>query len=182
MNVGQQLRKIRREKGITLTQIAEALDISASALSQIENSKNTPSLETLTSILKFMDVPMSDFFRQIEEPAILIEKNQTAETIHSEKGSRITLLASKLQDNTMESYSVELQPKASVIVKTLPKQFNGERFVFVREGQIRIEVGSTVHDLAKEDSINFKAHHICTITNVCAVLAQFIICGLPPVL
>lgn len=182
MNVGQQLRKIRTEKKITLSQMGSALGISASALSQIENGKNTPSLETLTSILRFMDIPMSDFFRQIEAPDILVTKSGETETIHSEKGNRIVLLASKLQNNTLESYSVELQPQASVSVKTLQQQLNGERFIFVRDGQLRVEIDSEVHDLRKEDSINFKAHHVCAITNVCAVIAQFIICGLPPIL
>ena len=103
MNVGQQLRKIRTEKGITLTQIGSALGISASALSQIENSKNTPSLETLSSILKFLDVPMSDFFFQIEQPSVLVAKPDESETIRSEKGSRVMLLASKLQNSTPDS-------------------------------------------------------------------------------
>ena len=182
MNVGQQLRKIRTEKGITLTQIGSALGISASALSQIENSKNTPSLETLSSILKFLDIPMSEFFRQIEQPSVLVAKPEESETIRSEKGSRVMLLASKLQNSTLESYSVELQTVASVTVKSLPKQCNGERFIFVRDGQIRVTLDSTVHELQKEDSINFKAHHVCVISNVCAVIAQFIICGLPPVM
>jgi transcriptional regulator with XRE-family HTH domain len=182
MNVGQQIRKIRKEKGITLAQIGEALDISASALSQIENSKNTPSLETLTAVLKFMDVPMSDFFRQMEEPDVLVAKTGESGTIRSERGSRITLLASKLQNSSLESYSIELQPQAQISVKSLPMQANGERFVFVREGEVRILIDNAVHDLKKEDSINFKAHHVCAVTNVCAVLAQIIICGFPPVL
>ena len=182
MNVGQQIRKIRAEKGITLSQTGAALGISASALSQIENSKNTPSLETLTSILKFMDVPMSEFFRQIEQPDILVAKTGEIETIRSERGSRVVLLASKLQNSTLESYSIELQPNAKIEVKSLPGQFNGERFIFVREGGIRVGIDSGIHDLQKEDSVNFKAQHSCVITNICAVIAQFIICGLPPVL
>lgn len=182
MNVGQQIRKIRTEKGITLTQIGNALGISASALSQIENSKNTPSLETLSSVLKYLDMPMSEFFMQIEQPSVLVAKPDESETIRSEKGSRVMLLASKLQNSTLESFSVELQPSASVTVKPLPNQLNGERFIFVRDGQIQVTLGTDVHELKKEDSINFKAHHACVITNVCAVIAQFIICGLPPVL
>lgn len=182
MNVGQQIRKIRNEKGITLTQIGNSLGISASALSQIENSKNTPSLETLSSILRYLDMPMSDFFRQIEQPSILVAKPEESETIRSEKGSRVMLLASKLQNSTLESFSVELQTGASVTVKSLQKQLNGERFIFVCDGQIRVTLGEDIHDLKKEDSINFKAHHACAVTNVCAVFAQFIICGLPPVL
>ena len=182
MNVGRQIRKIRTEKNITLSQLGRALSISVSALSQIESSKNTPSLETLSAILKHMNVPMSDFFRQIEESDILITKNDEVETIRSEKGSRIVLLASKLQDNTLESYTVMLRPGAVITVKELPKSVNGERFVYVQEGDICLEINHASYDLKKEDSINFKAHYGCMISNVCAVIAQFIICGFPPVL
>ena len=182
MDVGQHIRRIRTEKEITLAAMSKALGLTSSALSQIESCKNTPSLETLSAILKYLDVAMSDFFRQIEKPAILIAKNEEVETIHSEKGSRVVLLASKLKDNTLESFCVELQPSTNVTVKTLRKQVNGERFIFVRKGRLRAVIENTAHDLHKEDSINFKAHHSCTIYNVSSTPVRFIICGFPPVL
>ena len=47
MNLGEKLKKIRNEKGFSLRDLASQVDLSASFLSQIEQSKASPSIENL---------------------------------------------------------------------------------------------------------------------------------------
>ncbi len=54
--LGEQIRKHRKEKGYTLEQLAEQLDVSTTFIGQIERAKGIPSLETLVKIANALEV------------------------------------------------------------------------------------------------------------------------------
>ena len=57
--VGPQVRRWRRERGRTLAQIASASGLNLGYLSQVENDKASPSLETLAALAGALDVPIT---------------------------------------------------------------------------------------------------------------------------
>ncbi len=57
LNVGREVRRWRRERGLTLAQIGERSGLNIGYLSQIENDKAVPSLEALAAIAASLDVP-----------------------------------------------------------------------------------------------------------------------------
>jgi len=48
--IGPQVRRLRRERGLTLARVAERSGLNVGYLSQIENDKASPSLESLTAL------------------------------------------------------------------------------------------------------------------------------------
>lgn len=60
--VGQRLRSAREELGLSLREVARRLDISASALSQIETGKSRPSVKTLYAIVSELGLSMDELF------------------------------------------------------------------------------------------------------------------------
>lgn len=61
MELGEKIKIKRKEKGYTLKMLSEAIDISVSFLSDIENGKSKPSLDRLTDIAKGLDTNVSFF-------------------------------------------------------------------------------------------------------------------------
>jgi transcriptional regulator with XRE-family HTH domain len=59
--VGPQIRRLRRERDLTLAQVAQRSGLNVGFLSQIENDKALPSLETLAALASAMDVPITWF-------------------------------------------------------------------------------------------------------------------------
>jgi len=59
--VGSQIRRRRRERGLTLSQVSEATGLNVGYLSQVENDKASPSLETLAALAEALDVPIAWF-------------------------------------------------------------------------------------------------------------------------
>jgi len=59
--VGGQIRRRRRERNLTLAQISDATGLNVGYLSQIENDKASPSLETLAELAEALDVPIAWF-------------------------------------------------------------------------------------------------------------------------
>ena len=59
--VGPQVRRLRRERELTLAQVAQRTGLNVGYLSQIENDKASPSLETLGALAAAMEVPITWF-------------------------------------------------------------------------------------------------------------------------
>jgi serine/threonine-protein kinase RsbW len=59
MNIGFQLKELRKVRGISLRSLAKKVGVSASFISQVEQDKCQPSLETLRKISQALDVPTS---------------------------------------------------------------------------------------------------------------------------
>jgi transcriptional regulator with XRE-family HTH domain len=60
--VGSRLREAREKLGLSLRELARRLDISASALSQIETGKSRPSVKTLYAIVSELGVSLDSLF------------------------------------------------------------------------------------------------------------------------
>ena len=57
--VGAQIRRLRTDRGLTLAQVGELADLNVGYLSQVENDKASPSLETLAAIADVFEVPIT---------------------------------------------------------------------------------------------------------------------------
>lgn len=59
--VGAQIRRRRHERSLTLAAVAELTGLNVGYLSQLENDKASPSLETLAALADALDVPIAWF-------------------------------------------------------------------------------------------------------------------------
>ena len=59
--VGARIRRRRTERGFTLAAVAAATGLNVGYLSQVENDKASPSLETLAALAAALDVPIAWF-------------------------------------------------------------------------------------------------------------------------
>lgn len=66
--IGAQVRRLRRARDLTLAQVAQRSGLNVGFLSQIENDKASPSLETLAAMGEAMEVPISWFLVDSSPP------------------------------------------------------------------------------------------------------------------
>ncbi len=70
--VGSQIRRRRRHRNLTLSGVAELTGLNVGYLSQVENDKASPSLETLAALADALDVPIAWFLlEQSVEPRVV---------------------------------------------------------------------------------------------------------------
>lgn len=183
MDLGLLLKKIRLERGLTLADVAEAVGVTSGLLSQIENSKTSPSINSLEEILRFYRIPLSEFFHQIEKEKSILVKASDVETFDTEEeGVSVSLLASKLGNNVLESYRIILLESSEISVKSTPPEKNGERFILLLSGNIEVELSDEKYTLSAGDSLNFKSYLSCLIRNNSVEKTEFILNGNPPIL
>jgi transcriptional regulator with XRE-family HTH domain len=61
--LGENLKRVRIKKDITQIEIARRLGVDRSFVSNIENGKNNPTLSTITSLAKVLDVPSTELLK-----------------------------------------------------------------------------------------------------------------------
>ena len=60
ITIGENIKRIRKEKGLTQKQLAEMLGVTQQMIGTYENNKRTPKLDTALKIAKALDVDVLD--------------------------------------------------------------------------------------------------------------------------
>lgn len=81
MNIGERIKKIRLEKGLTQKQLAEKCDMFDSALRRIESGRQNPKMQTLEKIATALSVPLANFIVYYEEFEKIFENEQEEKMI-----------------------------------------------------------------------------------------------------
>ncbi|WP_434302629.1 helix-turn-helix domain-containing protein [Clostridium botulinum] len=69
MNVSTKLRNLRKENNLTLKELSSTSGISVSFISDIENRRRNPSIETLKTLADALGVSVNEFFDDNNENA-----------------------------------------------------------------------------------------------------------------
>ena len=87
--IGQQVRAFRNQQGMTAADCAKQAKLSPAMLSKIENGNASPSLATLHSLSRALDVPLTGFFRRFEEQIRVCYTPAGEGVIIERRGSRV---------------------------------------------------------------------------------------------
>ena len=82
--VGERVRDARRALGLTMAQFAETAEISLGMVSKIEHGQTSPSLSTLTRLDHASRVPITAFFRGLDEEhdVVIVRSDERMEILH----------------------------------------------------------------------------------------------------
>ena len=93
-SVGNKLRVIREERGLSQRELAQRAGISTNAISLIERDENSPSVSTLQNLAGALNIRMSYFFDDHEPTQVLHVKADSRPVIidvHKNTLSYVTL-------------------------------------------------------------------------------------------
>jgi transcriptional regulator with XRE-family HTH domain len=113
--IGKTISKLRKERGISLSKLAELAKISKSTLSAIESGNTNPTISTLWAIADALNVPFGELlpkeFNEVDESGITVKLIE-----QSEGKPKIEVYLMKLKPNSVR----EAKPhKKGVIEKVL---------------------------------------------------------------
>ena len=79
MNIGNKIRELRKQRGITQEQLAESIGISFQAVSKWENNIALPDITLVPVLASYFGVSMDELFdfnlKEIEHAEIMKQKN-----------------------------------------------------------------------------------------------------------
>jgi transcriptional regulator with XRE-family HTH domain len=160
--VGEHIKKIREDKGLSLSAMADLTGFSTAILSQIENHLVSPSLGTLTKLAGALGVRVGDFLGEtLGEPFSIVrakERKQVsrfASTDGVKYGYSYESLGFEKKDRRMEPFIVTLEPATLKIAKLSVHE--GEEFIFVLEGEMEVALGNYTDVLYPGDCIYYNS-------------------------
>ena len=65
IQISNKIKEIRKQKNITVQELATKAEVSKGLISQIENNRTVPSLPVLMSIVQSLNLDLNDFFKDI---------------------------------------------------------------------------------------------------------------------
>lgn len=152
--VGERLKTLRNERGLTLRDLADASGLSINTISLIERGKSSPTVATLYKLATALGVPVGFFVEEALPKEVVFQKAEGRPQARS-VGLIIENLGSGLVDQTMEPLLLTLEPEADSGPD--PIVHVGHEFVFCIEGRVAYEVDRQTYLLEPEDSLLFEA-------------------------
>ncbi|RAL21406.1 helix-turn-helix domain-containing protein [Thermoflavimicrobium daqui] len=170
MDIGANIREIRKQKKLTITQIADGTGLSKGFLSNVENNKTSPSVETLNSIAKFLNVPLPYLFLEKNERMKVVRKQEREITTFGKYQSKVELLASY---EGLRMMIAELPPGMSTGDDAHAHQ--GKECHVILQGKILAQQGEDMVILEEGDSFSWCASVPHYVKNIGDQTAQVLI-------
>jgi transcriptional regulator with XRE-family HTH domain len=177
-SIGERIKAVRQKQKLTLAKLAEKSNLSASHLSQVERNRSIPSLMTLASIAKALEVNLRDLL-EAEENQVHITRASHRDEENGDVTSPVVMSPLTNLGNgwELEVHHLTLHPGGPRLDF---EPYPGEILGFVQAGALMILVDDELFELQAGDSIHYDAsqsHSLCCGgDNPCVVIW----CNSPP--
>ncbi len=139
MDIGEKLRQLRLQRGLTQEDMADRCELSKGFISQVERNLASPSIATLTDMLECLGSSLSLFFLEDKnEKTVFSPQDMFVKEDEEGLKGAITWLVPDAQKNSMEPILVEMNEGGETY--PLPPH-EGEEFGYVLQGTVQLVTG-----------------------------------------
>ena len=138
-SLGARLKSVRTARRLSLAEVSEATDVSASFLSLVENDKSDITIGRLVRLIEFYGISIADLLpgeAASGYPDVVASADRRM--LHSQsEGIDVYLLTSMTRDRQMMPLEVLIEPGARLAEYG---RHPGEEWVHVLDGRLRLEL------------------------------------------
>lgn len=168
-SLGGLLRAKRLENRLTLQEVAEKAELSASFLSQAERGKATPSIVSLINIAEALNTDIH-YFISPPAPASLVSRADDPQYLNMQSPVRYRVLNANIPNQKLSSLLMEIPP--GVELPTVHRE-EGEDIFYVIKGRVEQLIGDKVFSLKAGDCVHMNTqvdHNIVNRSKGAAVI------------
>ncbi len=175
--VGRKVRQFRKQRGMTVQEIADRAGVSKGLVSKIENGRTIPSLPVLFSLIRSLETDIASFFEGISmerPPAYLLLKPNDYVPIEKEEAvgfHYFQLLNQSLASNAIEITILELDPGA----KREKVSTDGHELVFLLKGGIVMNLDEEMIPIGEGEAFFFDGRIPHVPTNPSSEKVRFLV-------
>lgn len=160
LNLGGKIKELRKQRGMTLKELAEKTGFSPAMLSQVENNLVSPSISTLWNFAEALGLKIGYFFQQEaveKEDYVFTRAGRGARVYRNELPHNLPYqdLAFGLDDRNMSPFLIECDEPCEFSIKGVT--YEGEEFLYVIEGRLTLHYGEKRFQMGPGDSIYYNA-------------------------
>jgi transcriptional regulator with XRE-family HTH domain len=130
-HIGVRLKRLRTQRRITLTGLAETTGISKSTLSRLETGQRRPTLELLLALSQTYRVPLDDLVGapEVGDPRVRLKPGRV-------KGR--TVIPLTRQPEGVQAWKIVIP---TTKIKPEPRAHDGQEWIYVLSGRLRLVLG-----------------------------------------
>jgi transcriptional regulator with XRE-family HTH domain len=158
VQISQKIKSIRKDKNLTIQEIADRAGVTKGLISQIENSRTIPSLLVLMQIIKGLEVDLNYFFNDLSldgrEAPILVLRKEEYQKFEKESASGYQyerIFTRKIKTGAVDFVLLEIQPGSERDFVTT----DAFEFKYILQGSVKYIFRDTVVELHDGDSMLF---------------------------
>ena len=157
LQLARRLRKLRREREWSLSDLSKASGVSRSMLSQIERGEVSPTLSVAFRVAKAFGMSLGELISDPEEPPGIevIRADEEAYYFRRDESCSLRTLFPLRLEKDVEFYELKLTPGCAL--KSEPHLEGTREFVTVHKGRVRISSGNDHVELTRGDSAHYRA-------------------------
>ena len=108
MNIGQRMKELRIQYGLTQQELADRAELTKGFISQLERNQNSPSVGTLLDIIQCLGTTPAEFFADEEPEQIVFKAEDFFEKTDEERNRNVEWIVPNAQKNQMEPVRLTL--------------------------------------------------------------------------
>lgn len=156
IQIGERLRQLRKQKGLSILQLSKLSDVSTGMISQIERDIVVPTVVSMWRISQALDTNISYFFEDnTKNDHTIIRKNDHKKIIMNRGNSIYELLSPDGQDRQMDFIKITLKSGQTFDREGISHE--GEECGYVLFGTLTILINGENVTLHEGDSIYFNS-------------------------
>ena len=176
MEIGEKIKNLRLQLGLTQEELAARTELSKGFISQLERDITSPSIATLMDILEALGTNVGKFFSEARADKIVYGAEDMF-VKEEPDGSSVKWLVTDAQRNALEPILVTL-PEGTSTAPDDPHE--GEEFGYVLAGSVTLQLGEKRYRVRKGDSFYFRAQTAHHLTNSGKAAARILWVSTPP--
>ncbi len=172
LRFGEQIKVRRLELTLSLRDLAEMTDLSATFLSALERGQANPTLASARRIANALGVPLHRLLTDSAEDSLIVTKDQRRQMTFPDSHVKYEILTPQIT-RKMVLFQVGLPPEAGNIMQQ-PLAEPTEECIVVLAGQIEIQLSGQTYELKTGDTIYFENRYMESIRALGTGCAEYI--------
>lgn len=168
--IAANLKRLRQERGLSLSQLADLSDVSKVMLSQIERAESNPTINMIWKIANGLKVPYTLLIDEQKNDPEHVPKAERQSQNDLEGHYRIFKYYSSTPARNFDLFSIELDP--GVTQQSIGHSEMSQEYLLVTEGTLELETKPSRFILHQEDAICFDAGLEHSYTNPGSVVTK----------
>lgn len=171
--IGEELRRVRLSRKLSLRNVASAVGVSASLLSQVETGKTQPSVSTLYALVNHLGVSLDGLMKGISQSDGrasdgsvyedghhgIVQRRSENPLIEMENGVVWERLADGGRDDA-DPLMVTYEPGSSSSVEGKMMRHDALEYGLIIEGTLTLRIENDVFEIYPGDSFSFDANRL----------------------
>ena len=173
IQISNKIKEIRKQKNITVQELANKADVSKGLISQIENNRTVPSLPLQMNIVQSLNLDLNDFFKDINprkkaQPKVIFKSPKDYQAFEKEYAKGFLyhrVLTRNIQGTPVDFVLLELKKgsRRNRMIQTESVEYN-----YMIKGKVEYHIEDKEYIVSEGESVFFDSrlpHRIANVGN-----------------